>query len=201
MVKRSIKRSTKKRRTRSTSKHSDNNHNINCKSCPRCVKCTTCDGAGIRRKVKKDGNYFQQIHKCSECKGDGVLLTATEKVAGFKIPIRTQKNINSNGGIVSEATLQYIADRNTGRVKEFLQYLIRFRQVSKYLSTFVEGIKTYVKQDDMLHPHFSQTNVVTGRLSCSEPNFQNIPRKLVMDCPKKLLHFVVLLISLNHLKT
>ena len=54
--------------------------------------------------------------------------------------------------------------------------MIRFRQVSKYLSTFVEGIKTYVKQDDMLHPHFSQTNVVTGRLSCSEPNFQNIPR-------------------------
>lgn len=57
-----------------------------------------------------------------------------------------------------------------------MEYLIRFRQVSKYLSTFVEGIKTYVKNDDMLHPHFSQTNVVTGRLSCSEPNFQNIPR-------------------------
>ncbi len=140
------------------------------------VKCNTCDGAGVRRKIKKDGTYFQQIHKCSECKGDGVLLTATEKVAGFNIPIRTQKNINSNGGIVSEANLQYIADRNTGRVKEFLEYLIRFRQVSKYLSTFVEGIKTYVKNDDMLHPHFSQTNVVTGRLSCSEPNFQNIPR-------------------------
>ena len=140
------------------------------------VKCTICDGAGIRRKVKKDGTYYQQLHKCSECKGEGVLLTPTEKIAGFKIPIREQRNINANGGVVSEANLQYIADRNSGRVKEFLEYLIRFRQVSKYLSTFVEGIKTYVKQDDMLHPHFSQTNVVTGRLSCSEPNFQNIPR-------------------------
>ena len=31
-------------------------------------------------------------------------------------------------------------------------------------------------ENNILHPKFSQTNVVTGRLSCSDPNFQNIPR-------------------------
>ena len=37
-------------------------------------------------------------------------------------------------------------------------------------------MKSHVYENNILHPKFSQTNVVTGRLSCSDPNFQNIPR-------------------------
>ena len=37
-------------------------------------------------------------------------------------------------------------------------------------------MKEEAYENNILHPKFSQTNVVTGRLSCSDPNFQNIPR-------------------------
>ena len=72
--------------------------------------------------------------------------------------------------------LKYIGDRNPGRVREFLDYIIRYKQIEKWLSTFVDKMKEEAYENNILHPKFSQTNVVTGRLSCSDPNFQNIPR-------------------------
>ena len=140
------------------------------------TKCNVCKGVGAYRKIKKDKTPFLNITKCKDCSGHGVILTASSRIAGFNIPIKTQLDINANGGVVGEAKLQYIADKNPGRAREFLLDLIRYRQVTKYLSTFVEGMKSHVYENNILHPKFSQTNVVTGRLSCSDPNFQNIPR-------------------------
>lgn len=34
----------------------------------------------------------------------------------------------------------------------------------------------YLTSEDRLHPNFRQLGAVTGRMSCSNPNFQNIPR-------------------------
>lgn len=52
----------------------------------------------------------------------------------------------------------------------------RLNAVNTYLNSFVHGIKTWVREDGLLHANFNQTVARTGRLSSSGPNFQNIPK-------------------------
>ncbi len=52
--------------------------------------------------------------------------------------------------------------------------ILSFRQTSKLLSTYLDGLKPLVKHD-LVHTTFNQTLTSTGRLSSSDPNLQNIP--------------------------
>lgn len=53
--------------------------------------------------------------------------------------------------------------------------IMRFRQIQKLNSTYVEAFKNISGKDDVIHTIFNQTLTSTGRLSSSEPNLQNIP--------------------------
>lgn len=55
-----------------------------------------------------------------------------------------------------------------------IEYLLRYRELSKLLSTYINGLEPLLK-DGKLHGVFNQTVTATGRLSSSEPNLQNIP--------------------------
>lgn len=53
--------------------------------------------------------------------------------------------------------------------------ILRYRTISKMNSTYIEGMRQYIKADGKIHTQFNQTTTVTGRLSSNEPNLQNIP--------------------------
>jgi DNA polymerase I len=54
--------------------------------------------------------------------------------------------------------------------------VIEFREVSKLKSTYVDALPKLIHPETgRLHTSFSQTGAVTGRLSSSDPNLQNIP--------------------------
>jgi len=54
--------------------------------------------------------------------------------------------------------------------------VIEFREISKLKSTYVDALPKLIHPDTgRLHTSFSQTGAVTGRLSSSDPNLQNIP--------------------------
>lgn len=53
--------------------------------------------------------------------------------------------------------------------------VLLYRKLSKLKSTYVEGLINLKGDDNLIHPHFMQTVAATGRLSCTEPNLQNIP--------------------------
>lgn len=55
--------------------------------------------------------------------------------------------------------------------------IIEFRKYSKILSTYINGLLTYIKDDDKIHSIFNNLITTTGRLSSSEPNLQNISIK------------------------
>ena len=52
--------------------------------------------------------------------------------------------------------------------------LLRYRQIQKILSTYIEGYKPLLK-NGKVHTTYSQTTTSTGRLSSFNPNIQNIP--------------------------
>lgn len=53
--------------------------------------------------------------------------------------------------------------------------LLRFRELSKLKSTYIDALPTLVAEDGRLHTRFNQAVAATGRLSSAHPNLQNIP--------------------------
>lgn len=53
--------------------------------------------------------------------------------------------------------------------------VLGYRKLAKLRSTYVEGLLPLIGADGRVRPHFMQTVTATGRLSCTEPNLQNIP--------------------------
>ncbi|MBR6585495.1 MAG: DNA polymerase I, partial [Firmicutes bacterium] len=53
--------------------------------------------------------------------------------------------------------------------------VLEYRNLTKLNSTYVEGMKPLISSESKIHAHFQQTVTATGRISCTEPNLQNIP--------------------------
>ncbi|MPZ54515.1 MAG: DNA polymerase I [Acidimicrobiia bacterium] len=53
--------------------------------------------------------------------------------------------------------------------------LLRYRELEKLRSTYVEGYLPLVADDGRIHTRFNQMTAATGRLSSDRPNLQNIP--------------------------
>lgn len=60
--------------------------------------------------------------------------------------------------------------------KEFMESILDVRKYSKYLETYVLGIRDVLCRDGRVRCTFNLHGTETGRLSSSNPNMQNIPR-------------------------
>ena len=59
---------------------------------------------------------------------------------------------------------------------EIIELLIEYRLISKLKSTYGDGLLAVINpQTGRIHSGFNQTVTVTGRISSTEPNMQNIP--------------------------
>ena len=56
--------------------------------------------------------------------------------------------------------------------------ILEYRELSKLKSTYLDALPVQIHPEDgRVHTSFSQTGAVTGRLSSSDPNLQNIPTR------------------------
>lgn len=78
---------------------------------------------------------------------------------------KTKKGYSTNAEILEKLRPMHpIIDR-----------ILEYRTLSKLKSTYIDGLIPLVGQDNRIHAHFQQTVTATGRISCTEPNLQNIP--------------------------
>jgi DNA polymerase-1 len=64
---------------------------------------------------------------------------------------------------------------------EIVAEILSYRQLVKLKSTYVEGLIAVINPNTgKIHSSFNQTVTVTGRISSTEPNLQNIPIKMEM---------------------
>ncbi len=56
-----------------------------------------------------------------------------------------------------------------------IEEILRYREIQKLVSTYIDTIPSLVKGDGRLHTTFLQAGTTTGRMSSKDPNIQNIP--------------------------
>ncbi len=86
-----------------------------------------------------------------------------------KMEIGKSKKINRGYKTDSKTLSKYV---NTHPI---IPKVLEYRNLTKLLSTYIDGLPDYVLEDGKIHTIFNQTLTRTGRLSSIEPNLQNIP--------------------------
>jgi DNA polymerase-1 len=87
---------------------------------------------------------------------------------GFRVVRRTKTARSTDA-----ATLEALA-RETQH--ELPRRVLEYRELQKLASTYVDALPSYrSRRTGRIHTSYHQVGVVTGRLSSSEPNLQNIP--------------------------
>ena len=84
------------------------------------------------------------------------------------------KMLNDNGIHVEDTSKHSLAQYAK---HPLVVSLLKYRQASKALSSFLHSIPGQInKSTGRLHPQYSQIGAWSGRMSCSRPNIQQIPR-------------------------
>jgi DNA polymerase I-like protein with 3'-5' exonuclease and polymerase domains len=141
--------------------------------------CPLCNGGGLQFRFTKKGDPYKKQPRCPSCIGAGAIYIPTKQIAGLKLSPTNPMDASINGFKVDKTTLKKLITqaklKGNAIAVEFLTKTSRLNALNVYLTSFVEGIFRWTREDGILHANFNQTVAKTGRLSSSNPNFQNQP--------------------------
>ena len=142
--------------------------------------CPECNGTAKTYKTKKDGTKYAKPNKCKACDARGYGLKETNQIAGLGFGAPSAAWTSANGFSTSKDNLDVlVATAKNNKMEDAIKFLESYKRlnaISSYLSTFVEGIDLFTKDDGLLHVGLTQHITATGRFSGRNPNMQNMPR-------------------------
>jgi DNA polymerase-1 len=145
-----------------------------------------------RRGIMVDIGYLRELGPTIQTELDEI-QKQINKIAGKEINIRSPLQLRAllfdkmklkpikmtDGGTSGNkqpstdvTSLKIWAEQGVGIAK----FILRHRDLSKTLGTYVNGLQKWIDDDLRIHPTMTQHVTVTGRLSSKDPNLQNIPR-------------------------
>ena len=92
----------------------------------------------------------------------GQILFEDLKLPGEK---KTKRGYATNAEILEKLAPDHL----------IVEKVLGYRTLAKLNSTYVEGMIPLIDESGKIHAHFQQAVAATGRISCTEPNLQNIP--------------------------
>jgi len=109
--------------------------------------------------------------------GESFNINSTQQLArilydklGLKPPRQSLRR-TQNGRSTDASVLEALQGKH-----EIIGLILEYRQLNKLKGTYVDALPLLIHpQTQRVHTSFNQTAVVTGRLSSSDPNLQNIP--------------------------
>ncbi|MBQ3553096.1 MAG: DNA polymerase I [Clostridia bacterium] len=94
------------------------------------------------------------------------LATILFETLGLPAAKKTKTGYSTNAEV-----LEKLRDKHP-----IVEYILEYRQLAKLKSTYVDGLISVIHPETgKIHSSFNQTVTVTGRISSTEPNLQNIP--------------------------
>ena len=136
-------------------------------------------GVGVNRERLQEINAHLEAEVAK-------LLTTIHQVAGKEFNVNSPAQLRQilfeerkltpgkktkTGFSTDAATLERLRDE----WPEFIDPLLRYRELEKLRSTYGTGLLEAVATDGRIHATFNQTVARTGRLSSDAPNLHNIP--------------------------
>jgi DNA polymerase-1 len=123
----------------------------------------------VSEKAKAEARFFQETGlEYFKLSSDDELR---ERLQYMKVPLtKTTKkgNLAVDSDVLTDAM----------KVVPAFKWVLRWRDVDKLDSTYTQSLLPYVDENGVLHGNFQQMGTNTGRLSCRNPNLQNIPSKV-----------------------
>jgi len=142
--------------------------------------CPSCNGSGRQYRVTKKGEPYKNQPRCKTCEGSGAIYLDTGTTAGLRLVPKDPTYASINGFKVDKHIIKKLISqarlKNNLLAVEYLEKMSRLNAVNTYINSFINGIKTWTREDGILHPNFNQTVARTARLSSTNPNFQNQPK-------------------------
>ena len=142
--------------------------------------CPDCNGTAKTYKVKKDGTKYAKPNKCKACDARGYGLKEINHIAGLGFGAPSAAWVSANGFSTGKDNLDVlVATAKNNKMDDAIKFLESYKRLNairSYLSTFVEGIDLFTKDDGLLHVGLTQHITATGRFSGRNPNMQNMPR-------------------------
>ena len=152
-----------------------------------------------RTGMKIDRQYFEQLNK-DMLYDEAATLNKLYEIAGYVFNANSDAEVviafNKKGVVwrwitdkdnykTDKSVLKTIIRENEGSdVAKMAELLLEYRTIDKYRGTYVEAMLRYATKDDRIHCDFNlcprddgKGATVTGRLSSSNPNLHNIPKK------------------------
>ncbi len=124
-------------------------------------------GRDLRRQIA------ERERRIWELAGGPFNVNSTEQlreVLFVKLGLPVQKKTATGKPSTDASVLTKLADEHP-----IVEELLRYRELEKLRSTYVDGYLPLIGDDGRIHTRFNQMAAATGRLSSEEPNLQNIP--------------------------
>lgn len=152
----------------------------------------------IQNRINKIKNYLAGNFSKKEAeKMEGINFASPQQFANllytskygfrFKIPKYTkdkEKRPTNNPSTDEEALIMI---KDSGKDKTgFLDLFLELRGLTKLYDTYLKGVRERLSTKNKVHAGFLLHGTVTGRLSCKNPNLQNIPRDNTAPMIKKM---------------
>ena len=138
-----------------------------------CLDTSVLDGIALDMRSQRDAAEKQVITLAGEnfnLNSPGQLGRILYEKLGLPVLKRTSK---TKAPATDESVLLKLTSQRNG---DIAKVLLRYRQLQKLLSTYVEALPSMVNPiTGRLHTKLHQAAVTTGRLASSDPNLQNIP--------------------------
>lgn len=94
------------------------------------------------------------------------LSTVLFEELGLPAKVKTKTGYSTAAGVLEELRGRH----------PLIELVLEYRQLSKLKSTYVDALPLLVnRRTERVHTSYHQTGTVTGRISSSDPNLQNIP--------------------------
>lgn len=138
---------------------------------------------GFRLDIEENANLKKQYEteldglskKIYELAGENFNINSPKQLGVIlfdRLGLKASKKTKS-GYSTDAKVLEKLLDKH-----EIIKYILRYRQINKLLSTYIDGLASQVEGDNhKIHTIFNQALTVTGRLSSKSPNLQNIPTR------------------------
>lgn len=124
----------------------------------------------VKKELQKRINEYEaELNKYAT----GINWNSTQQVAQLlfgKLGLDPLDKTPSGSPSTSESVLLRLRDKHP-----VVNLLLQYREVHKQYSAFIEGWQKWLVNGRM-HPSFKLHGTVTGRLSCADPNLQQVPR-------------------------